>query len=124
MKPGFAVDEWEPMTISGLSHAAFCLRRAALILNERLWTENADTAKGREEHRRVHTTRIERRGDVVCLYEYTVHSETLQLFGKCDCVEAISDPTGCRIPAAKFPVRLYPIEYKHGNQREEESYYI
>lgn len=27
---------------------------AALLLNERLWMENADTAKGRDEHRRAH----------------------------------------------------------------------
>ena len=32
------------------------------------------------------------------------------------------DETGCRIPAALFPVRLYPVEYKNGKLRDEEEY--
>ena len=60
---GSAMDEWEPIPLSRLSHAGFCLRRAALLTNEQVWAESADTAKGRSEHERVHTQRIERRGD-------------------------------------------------------------
>ena len=55
------MDEWEPIPLSRLSHAGFCLRRAALLTNEQVWAESADTAKGRSEHERVHTQRIERR---------------------------------------------------------------
>lgn len=124
MKRGLAVDEWEVIPLSRLSHASFCLRRAALLTNEQLWNENADTAKGRQEHEKVHTERIERRGDRLMLYEYEVVSEKMGIGGKCDCVEAVRDESGCRIPAADFPVKLYPIEYKHGKLREEESYEI
>ena len=118
------MDEEEYLPLSWLSQATYCLRRAALLLNERLWMENADTAKGRDEHRRAHERRIERRGDQIKLFEYDVYSEQLRIWGKCDCVEAQRCEPGCRIPAADFPVCLYPVEYKHGSVREEPEYNI
>ncbi len=114
----------EHLPLSLLSQMAYCPRRAGLILNERLWVESSDTAKGRAEHERVHTQRVEKRGGMVKLYEFTVYSDSLLLLGKCDCIEARRDEEGCRIPAADFPVRLYPVEYKHGTVREEEEYHI
>lgn len=118
------MDEEEYLPLSWLSQATYCLRRAALLLNERLWMENADTAKGRDEHRRAHERRIERRGDQLKLFEYDVYSEQLRIWGKCDCVEAQRCEPGCRISAADFPVCLYPVEYKHGSVREEPEYNI
>ena len=114
--------DWEPIPLSRLAHAGYCLRRAALLTNEQLWKENADTAKGREAHKRVHTSRIERRGDTLQLFEYDVFSRELNIGGKCDCIEAERDEAGCLIPAAEFPVRLYPVEYKNGKLRDEEEY--
>ena len=122
MRPGSVVDEWDPIPISRLSHASYCLRRAALLTNEQLWSENADTAKGRIEHERVHTARIERRGETIQLYEYSVYSTEMNLSGKCDCVEAKASPGGCSVPGIAFPVRLFPVEYKHGKIRSEEEY--
>lgn len=118
------MDDWEPIPISRLSHAAYCLRRAALLTNEQLWIENADTAKGRLEHKRVHNTRIECRGEELLLYETDVFSNELGIIGKCDCIEARADPDGCLLPEIDFPVRLYPIEYKHGKLRKEDEYEI
>ena len=118
------MDEWEPIPLSRLSHAGFCLRRAALLTNEQIWSESADTAKGRAEHERVHTQRIERRGNSIKLYELPAFSDTLGVSGKCDCIEAEADPQGCRIPGIDIPVRLYPVEYKHGKLRSEEEYEI
>lgn len=114
----------ELLPLSWLSQANYCLRRAALLLNERVWVENSDTAKGRAEHERVHSQGVERRGRTVKLYEHEVVSQILGVSGKCDCVEATESPSGCIIPAADFPVVLYPIEYKHGRVREEEEYKI
>lgn len=105
------MDDWDRIPISRLSQAGYCLRRAALLTNEQLWTESADTAKGREEHQQVHTTRIEKRGNEIKLYEYSVFSDTLGISGKCDCIEAFADPSGCMIPGVAFPDRLYPVEY-------------
>ena len=118
------MDDREYLPLSWLSQAKYCLRRAALLLNERVWIENAETAKGRAEHERVHTQRIERRGKQIKLYEYEIYSANMGLIGKCDCIEANYDPKGCRIPAADFPVSLYPVEYKHGNVRNEPEYKI
>ena len=39
-------DDWGPIPLSRLSHAGFCLRRAALLTHEQIWEESADTAKG------------------------------------------------------------------------------
>lgn len=124
-KAGLPVDdEQEYLPLSWLSQADYCLRRAALLLNERVWVENVETAKGRAEHERVHTQRVERRGDFVKLYENSVFSDKLQISGKCDCIEAIRDKAGCMIPAVDFPVRLLPVEYKHGKLRDESEYKI
>lgn len=123
-RSGSRLDEWDPIPISRLSHAGYCLRRAALLTNEQLWLESPDTAKGRAEHRRVHTGRIERRGDEVKLYETSVFSNTLHISGKCDCVEASAAEDGCTVPGIPFPVSLYPVEYKHGKSRTEEEYEI
>ena len=117
-------DDWGPIPLSRLSHAGFCLRRAALLTNEQIGEESADTAQGRAEHERVHARRIERRGETAKLYEFPVFSHTLGVAGKCDCIEAQTDARGCRIPALDFPVRLYPVEYKHGKIRAEREYEI
>ena len=116
------MDDWEAIPLSRLAHAGYCLRRAALLTNEQLWKENSDTAKGREAHKRVHSSRIERRGDHLQLFEYDVFTKELNIGGKCDCIEAMRDDGGCMIPAAEFPVRLYPVVYKNGKLREEEEY--
>ena len=118
------MDEWEPIPLSRLSHAGFCLRRAALLTNEQVWAESADTAKGRSEHERVHTQRIERRGDSAKLYEFPVFSKAMGVSGKCACIEAEASAQGCMIPALDFPVRLYPVEYKHGKLRAEQEYEV
>ena len=59
------MDDKEYLPLSWLSQANYCLRRAALLMNERVWLENEETAKGRAEHERTHTRRIEHRGDEI-----------------------------------------------------------
>ena len=118
------MDEWDPIPLSRLAHAGYCMRRAALLTNEQLWEESADTAKGRLEHARVHTQGLERRGSEIRLYEHSVYSRRWNMAGKCDCVEGHADEAGCRIPDVPFPVRLYPVEYKHGKVRQEEEYHL
>ncbi|MEG1407784.1 MAG: hypothetical protein RSD23_07985, partial [Ruthenibacterium sp.] len=79
--------ERELLPLSYLSQYGYCPRRCALLLLEQVWTENEYTAAGRAEHERVHTTRIERRGDLITLYEFPVFSRDLGVSGFCDCVE-------------------------------------
>lgn len=97
-RAGSMRDEENELLLSQLTHAGYCLRRAALVMNEQLWRESSDTAKGRMEHEKVHTQRVERRGDHIKLYEYDVFSETMGVRGKCDCIEAERDEHGCLIP--------------------------
>ena len=40
----------EPIPLSALQHAVYCLRQAALIHLERMWAENRFTAEGRVLH--------------------------------------------------------------------------
>lgn len=125
MKLGCNVDNTEELIpLSLLSQANYCLRRAALIWNERVWAESADTAEGRTDHEKVHEQRIERRGSEIKLFEYEVFSNKLSLIGKCDCIEAEMDANGCCLPSVDFPVRLFPVEYKHGKEREEFEYEV
>jgi CRISPR-associated exonuclease Cas4 len=42
--------EADPIPISALQHAVYCLRQAALIHLERLWAENRLTAEGAVLH--------------------------------------------------------------------------
>ena len=90
MKNGLpiAMDDKEYLPLSWLSQSCYCQRRAGLLLNERLWSESIDTAKGRAEHEKVHTQRVERRGDFIKLYEYTVYSDSLALRGRQLCAAA------------------------------------
>ena len=112
------------LLLSQLAQASYCLRRAALIMNEQLWQESADTAKGRFEHEHVHDQRAEKRADKISFYEQDVYSDSLGIMGKCDLLEANRDESGIILPLATFPVTLYPVEFKHGNVREEEEYKI
>ena len=115
-------NEEDYLLLSQLTHAGYCLRRAALVMNEQLWNESVDTVKGRQEHMKVHDRRMERRGNEIKLYEYEVISHDLMIRGKCDCIEAVRDDCGCRVPFSNFPVLLKPVEFKHGRVREEEEY--
>ena len=93
-------------------------------MNEQLWQESADTAKGRFEHDRVHDQRTEKRADKISLYEQDVYSDSLKIMGKCDLLEANRNEDGSFLPFIPYPVTLYPVEFKHGNVREEEEYKI
>ena len=110
--------------LSWLSQWHYCPRRCGLLALEQLWTDNAYTAEGSRQHQRVHTARTEKRGDNVGLYELPVFSEALGLSGLCDCVEAHRVPEGAAaLPGLDGMWQLYPVEYKHGVVRKDETEY-
>ena len=41
------MNDKEYLPLSWLSQICYCPRRAAILLNERVWVENVETAKGR-----------------------------------------------------------------------------
>lgn len=91
-------------------------------MNQQIWHENEYTMEGRLEHTLVHTGRVERRGDFLKLYEFSVWSDRMMISGKCDCLEARADTKGAALPAENGLYALYPIEYKHGRVRKETEY--
>lgn len=93
------MNDTEKIPLSYLSQYYFCKRRAGLILLEQAWEDNVYTVEGSLQHERVHTKRIEKRGNFVKLYELSVFSELHCLSGKCDCVEAHECEEGVVIPA-------------------------
>lgn len=118
------MDEEEYLPLSWLSQATYCLRRAALLLNERLWMENADTAKGA-----MNTAAPMSGGSSVGALSSNCSSTMCIPNSYAYGASAIASRRsvanrGCRIPAADFPVCLYPVEYKHGSVREEPEYNI
>lgn len=117
-------DDQELFPLSWLSQYGYCPRRCGLLALEQVWEENAETASGRVQHQRVHTARVEHKGNDIFLYELSVYSRTLGVSGKCDCIEANASPDGVVFPYGEGKYQLYPVEYKHGTVRQEEEYHI
>lgn len=98
----------EPIPLSALQHAVYCLRQAALIHVERLWSDNRFTAEGHVMHavadkgggRKVRGTRR-----VMAL---PLASRALNLTGIADVVEFIATEDG------ETP---FPVEFKRGKPK-------
>lgn len=98
----------EPIPLSALQHAVYCLRQAALIHVERMWADNRFTAEGHVMHavadkgggRRVRGTRR--------AMALPLASRALNLVGVADVVEFI--PSGGGETA-------FPIEFKRGKPK-------
>lgn len=98
----------DPIPLSALQHAVYCLRQAALIHLERLWAENRFTAEGRVMHiaadrpggRKVRGLRRE--------MSLVIASRRLGIAGVADVVEFIPGKDG------ETP---FPIEYKRGKPK-------
>ncbi len=134
----FSEDDLLPL--SALQHLLFCERRAALVHIERLWEENIFTAEGVHLHERVHgQSPVEARNQIRIARGLIVRSLRLGLSGKLDMVEfhqlasapekrparpegILSD--GVSLTGAAGYWRPFPVEYKRGRLRREESYEV
>jgi CRISPR-associated exonuclease Cas4 len=101
-------EDREPVAISALQHAVYCLRQAALIHLEQQWAENRLTAEGRVAHEAtalpgVRTTRGVRRVQALPLA-----SARLGVSGVADFVEFRKHPGG---------ETAYPVEIKRGRPK-------
>lgn len=102
-------EESDPIPLSALQHAVYCLRQAALIHIEQAWAENRFTAEGQVLHavadkggsRRARGSRREMALPVAC--------RRLNITGRADLVEFHRGPDGTEVP--------YPIEYKRGKPK-------
>ena len=98
----------EPIPLSALQHAVYCLRQAALIHVERLWEENRFTAEGRVLHGVVHEPGLRRKQGVRLVTALPLASKRLNLSGVADLVEFRAGPDG---------ETAYPVEYKRGKAK-------
>jgi len=103
------------LPLSGLQHILFCERQCALIHVEQAWAENRLTAEGRIMHDKVHEADRESRGDVRIEYALPLRSLRLGLIAKADVVEFHRKRTPDEV---WLP---YPVEYKHGKPKKDNS---
>jgi CRISPR-associated exonuclease Cas4 len=101
-----AVDD--PIPLSALQHAIYCLRQAALIHVERMWEENRFTAEGRVLHAGVDQQSRRYSRGVRRVAAMPLACRRLRLAGVADLVEFHKDADG------ETP---YPIEYKRGKPK-------
>lgn len=98
----------EPIPLSALQHAVYCLRQAALIHLERVWAENRFTAEGDVLHAVADKGGQRRARGVRRVLALPLASGRLNLTGTADLVEFIPGPDG---------ENAFPIEYKRGKPK-------
>lgn len=102
------MEEREPIPLSALQHAVYCLRQAALIHIERAWADNRFTAEGNVLHavadkggkRKVRGVRRVMALPIACI--------RLNLSGIADVLEFLADGEA---------ETAYPLEYKRGKPK-------
>lgn len=98
----------DPIPLSALQHAVYCLRQAALIHLERVWAENRFTAEGDVLHAVADKGGQRRARGVRRVLALPLASRRLNLTGTADLVEFIPGPDG---------ETAFPIEYKRGKPK-------
>lgn len=104
--------ETEPIAISALQHAVFCLRQAALIHVEQQWAENRLTAEGRVAHKTTSLPGQRHVRGVRRVHTLPLSSPALGIAGVADIVEFHKQPDG---------ERAYPIEIKRGQPKSHRA---
>ncbi len=108
-RPGNCTHDEELLVpISALQHAAYCLRQAALIHLEGIWSENQYTAEGRLLHSIVDQGGSRKVRGVRRVYSMPLASTRLKLTGVADIVEYITENEK-EIP--------FPVEFKRGKPK-------
>jgi len=98
----------DPIPISALQHAVYCLRQAALIHIERIWEENRFTAEGRVLHAATDEPGGRYSRGVRRVSAVPLASRRLGLAGVADVVE-FHRSDGVETP--------YPVEFKRGKPK-------
>lgn len=98
----------EPIPLSALQHATYCLRQAALIHLERLWADNRFTAEGDVLHAVADKGGKRQARGVRRVMALAVSSTRLGIAGVCDMVEFTSK-AGVEV--------AFPVEYKRGKPK-------
>lgn len=102
------MEEREPIPLSALQHAVYCLRQAALIHVERVWADNRFTAEGNVLHEAADRGGKRKVRGVRRIMALPLASRRLNLTGVADVVEFLADGED------ETP---YPLEYKRGKPK-------
>lgn len=102
-------DENDPIPLSALQHAVYCLRQAALIHIERAWAENRFTAEGEVLHAVSDKGGSRRARGLRRVMALPLASRRLNISGTADLVEFHQCADGAEVP--------YPVEYKRGKPK-------
>lgn len=114
--------EGDYLLISGIQHFVFCRRQWALIHIEQLWSENFFTIDGQIKHDKVDNGDVfESRNNTRIIRSMPIVSHKLKIQGKCDVVELKPDDDGFYFSKYKEKYSVYPIEYKRGKPKIDES---
>lgn len=116
-------NEEEYLSISGIQHFVFCRRQWALIHIEQQWIENIHTIEGEILHEKAHDKSFkEKRGELIISRGMPIFSSSLGVNGECDIVEFNrDDENGISIFGKEGKYTVYPIEYKLGEPKENNS---
>lgn len=98
----------EPIPLSALQHAVYCLRQAALIHLERVWADNRFTAEGNVLHAVADKGGSRKARGVRRVMALPLASNRLNITGVADVVEFLPDGAG---------QTAYPLEYKRGKPK-------
>ncbi|WP_134682246.1 CRISPR-associated protein Cas4 [Paracoccus ravus] len=98
----------EPIPLSALQHAVYCLRQAALIHLERVWAENRFTAEGDVLHAVADKGGSRKARGVRRVLALPLVCHRLNLTGTADLVEFLPGPEG---------ETAFPVEYKRGKPK-------
>lgn len=112
MAAGAAIDEGdagEPIPLSALQHAVYCLRQAALIHLERVWAENRFTAEGQVLHAVADKGGSRKARGLRRVMALPLACRRLNISGVADVVEFTPVADGHAVP--------FPIEYKRGKPK-------
>lgn len=101
--------EGEPIPLSALQHAVYCMRQAALIHLERQWDDNRFTAEGHVLHAVVDKPASRAGRGVRRVQALPLTHRGLNLAGVADLVEFL--------PAADGGETPFPVEYKRGKPK-------
>ncbi len=110
------------LMLSGIQHFRFCERQWALIHIEGQWNENRLTFEGRLIHERADDPfLVENFGERFVSRSVPIVSHRLKLYGVADVVEFIRSPEGGAIIDGREGLWMpYPIEYKHGQPKNDD----
>lgn len=99
----------EPIPLSALQHAVYCLRQAALIHLEQLWADNRFTAEGDVLHEVADKGGKRQMKGLRRVMALPLASGRLNLSGVADVVEFVTAEDGSET--------AFPVEYKRGKPK-------